>query len=138
MVEANNVIEFHDAWAMYQEPAAPQVSTSPIADSLVTIDSPTRDAINEWLNRRCAPLFKLGPEEFELRWLESAGDVWHVAIELSVGSQRALLVLDSLAALDPLLVGEPFTLMPHALRDLAVQRFAARASFRMRHRCWLT
>jgi type III secretion protein Q len=126
MAEANNVIEFRDAWAMYQEPGAPQVSTGPIADSLVTIDAPTRDAINEWLNRRCAPLFKLGPEEFELRWLESAGDVWHVAIELSVGSQRALLVLDSLAALDPLLVGEPFTLMPHALRDLAVQRFAAR------------
>lgn len=126
MAEANNVIEFHDAWAMYQEPVAPPVPTSPLESSLVTIDAPTRDAINEWLKRRCAPLFQLGSEEFELRWLESAGDLWHVAIELGVGSHRALLVLDSLAALDPLLVGEPFTLMPHALRDLAVQRFAAR------------
>lgn len=126
MAEANNVIEFHDAWSMYQEPTVPPVATSPLESSLVTIDTSTRDAVNEWLKRRCAPLFQLGPEEFELRWLESAGDLWHVAIELSVGSHRALLLLDSLAALDPLLVGEPFTLMPHALRDLAVQRFAAR------------
>jgi type III secretion protein Q len=126
VAEANKVVELHEARVVTQEPASAPVSGSTLEPLLPTLDATTRDAINEWLDRRCAPVFKLGSEEFELQWLESASDRWHVAIELGVGSHQALLVLDGFAALDPLLVGEPFTLMPSALRDLSVQRFAAR------------
>jgi type III secretion system YscQ/HrcQ family protein len=107
-----------------QEVRAAQYGT--LDSVLPSVDAATRDALNAWLKQRCAPLFRLGTEDYELRWLDHAPERWHVILELNVGSHRGLLALDGFAALDPLLVGEPFTLMPDALRDLAVQRFAAR------------
>jgi type III secretion system YscQ/HrcQ family protein len=97
-----------------------------LASALPHIDKATRDVIGEWLQRRCLPVFNVGEQEFEVHWNDEVTDRWHVLIEMNVGNHLAVLTLDSLAALDPLLVGEPFTLMPNALRDLAVQRFAAR------------
>ena len=125
MAEPNKIVDFPDPRGAQQEPNAP-ANVSSLESALVTIDPPTRDALNEWLSRRCAPIFHLGVEEFEFRWLQSAGQQWHVLIELGAGNYRALLALDGFAALDPLLIGEPFTLMPSALRGLAVQRFVAR------------
>jgi type III secretion protein Q len=113
--EPNKVVDFPDPRAV-----------SSLESALATIDPQTRDALNDWLSRRCAPTFQLGAEECEIRWLQSAGQQWHVLIELGAGNYRALLALDGFAAIDPLLVGEPFTLMPSALRGLAVQRFVAR------------
>jgi type III secretion protein Q len=126
MAEPSKIVDFPDTRAAQPEPAIMAVNASTLESELATIDPQTRDALNEWLSRRCAPTFQLGAEEFEIRWLQSAGQQWHVMIELGAGNYRALLALDGFAALDPLLVGEPFTLMPSALRGLAVQRFVAR------------
>jgi type III secretion system YscQ/HrcQ family protein len=123
MAESNNVLELQGAWRMTQQPA---VQTGPLEAALTVIDAATRDALNEWLINRCKPQFQLAGEGFELQWLGQAGEYWHVLVELKVGGHRALLALESFAALDPLLVGEPFTLMPPALRELAVHRFMAR------------
>jgi type III secretion protein Q len=125
MAEPNKIVDFPDTRAPQQEPNAP-VNVSSLESALATIDPPTRDVLNEWLSRRCAPTFQLVSEQYELHWLQSAGQQWHVLIELGAGNYRALLALDGVAALDPLLVGEPFTLMPSALRGLVVQRLVAR------------
>lgn len=123
MAESNNVLELQGAWRMSQQPS---VQTGPLESALAVIDAPTRDALNEWLINRCKPRFQLGNEQFEVQWLGQAGEYWHVLMELKVGGHRALLALESFAAIDPLLVGEPFTLMPPALRELAVHRLMAR------------
>ena len=117
MAEPSRVVDFPDTRASH---------ASSLESALATIDPATRDVLNEWLSRRCEPTFQLGAETFEIRWLPNAGQQWHVLIELGAGNYRALLALDGFAALDPLLVGEPFTLMPNALRGLAGQRFIAR------------
>jgi type III secretion system YscQ/HrcQ family protein len=119
-------VDFPDTRASQQEPLNAPANASPLESALATIDPATRDVLNEWLSRRCEPTFQLGADMFDVRWLPSAGQQWHVLIELGAGNYRALLALDGFAALDPLLVGEPFTLMPNALRGLAVQRFIAR------------
>lgn len=126
MAEPNKIVDFPDTRTAQQEALNASVNVTSLESALATIDPQTRDALNEWLSRRCAPTFQLGGEEFEIRWLQSAGQQWHVLIDLGAGNYRALLALDGFAALDPLLVGEPFTLMPNALRSLAVQRFVAR------------
>lgn len=126
MAEPNKIVDFPDTRSAQQEPLNTPLNVSSLESALATIDPHTRDILNQWLSRRCAPAFRLGTEEFELRWLQSAGQQWHVLIELGAGNFRALLALDSFAALEPLFVGEPFTLMPSALRGLAVQRFLAR------------
>jgi type III secretion protein Q len=102
------------------------VDSGSIAAMLPTIDAATRDIVNEWLSRRSAPVFHLGEERFEIGWLDSAGGALALVIELNVGAHRALLALDGLAAFEPLLVGEPFLLLPEALRDLAIHRLLAR------------
>jgi type III secretion protein Q len=126
MAEPNKIVDFPDTRAPQQEQLNASVNVSSLESALATIDPQTRDVLNEWLSRRCAPTFQLGSEAYEIHWLQSAGQQWHVLIELGAGSDRALLALDGLAALDPLLVGEPFTLMPSALRGLVVQRVIAR------------
>jgi type III secretion protein Q len=126
MAEPNKIVDFPDTRGAQQEPLNAPLNVTSLESALATIDPHTRDILNEWLSRRCAPTFQLGGGEFEIRWLQSAGQQWHVLIELGAGNFRALLALDGFAALDPLLVGEPFTLMPNALRGLAVQRFVAR------------
>lgn len=126
MAEPNKIVDFPDTRGAQQEPLNAPLNVTSLESALTAIDPHTRDILNEWLSRRCAPTFQLGADEFEIRWLQSAGQQWHVLIELGAGNFRALLALDGFAALDPLLVGEPFTLMPNALRGLAVQRFIAR------------
>ncbi len=90
------------------------------------IDPPMRDALNDWLSERGAPRFRLDAADLGLTWKEDVSASWRVAIELGAATHRAILALDGFAALDPLLVGEPFDLMPAALRDLAIHRLAAR------------
>src|SRR3954466_5356597 len=107
MAELNCVIELQSAWSTQQGPA---LRTGTLESALIAIDAPTRDALNRWLSLRCEPQFHLGAERFEVQWLASTSGNWHVIIELKVGSHRAMLALDGFAALDPLLVGEPFTL----------------------------
>lgn len=127
MVVELNRAGWDDATAGDQ-PASPgecAVDSAPVAALLPTIDGATRDVVNEWLSRRSAPVFRIGEEEFEIRWLDQVGTL-SLVIELNVGAHRALLALDGLAAFDPLLIGEPFLLMPEPLRDLAIQRLLAR------------
>src|SRR5687767_11542098 len=108
MAELNKIVDFPETRAVQLESLSTPLNVSSLESALATIDSHTRDILNEWLSRRGAPTFKLGAEEFEIRWLQSAGQQWHVLIELAAGNFRALLALDGFATLDPLLVGEPF------------------------------
>lgn len=127
----SSLLELHAVGAMHREVDEGTWQLSCIDDALFTIDAATRDAVNEWLTQRGSPVFHIGTDELDLNWLENAALHWQVAAELSVGMHRAVVALDSLAALDPLLVGEPFTLMPAPLRDLAVHRLLARALTRV-------
>lgn len=127
----NSARDLEELEPMHREADEEIWQLSCIDDALFTIDAATRDALNEWLTRRGAPVFHICADEFELNWLDSAAAHWHVAAEVGAGMHRAVVALDSFAALDPLLVGEPFTLMPAPLRDLAVHRLVARALTRV-------
>src|SRR5690349_6166521 len=102
------------------------VDSKPIAAALPEVEVATRDIVNEWLSRRGTPMFHFDGEPFEIEWLADTGGALPLVIEMHVGAQRALLALDGLAAFDPLLVGEPFMLLPDALRELAIHRLLAR------------
>ena len=67
MAEPNKVVEFPDARTSQQESINVPLNVTSLESALATIEPETRDAMNEWLIRRCAPTFRLGAEEFELR-----------------------------------------------------------------------
>lgn len=94
--------------------------------AMPSVDSAVRDALNNWLRRRIAPVFRLSGNEYEIRWLVAADPRWQVVVELAAGTHRAWLALDGFAAIDPLMVGEPLSLMPVPLRNLVVHRVIAR------------
>ncbi len=98
----------------------------PIAAYLRQVEPKTRDALNVWLIERGAPVrFTAGAGRFELSWSEPPFSELEVGIELNFGSNRVLIALDGFAAIDPLLVGEPFAHVPSATRDLVLQRIVA-------------
>lgn len=105
----------------FKTPEAPS-----LAAVLPSVEPSVRDALDNWLRRRMAPVFRVGGSEYEIQWRAVAAPSWQVIVELAVGAHRAWLALDGFAAIDPLMVGEPMTLMPEPLRYLAVQRLIAR------------
>jgi type III secretion system YscQ/HrcQ family protein len=89
------------------------------------IEPASRDAINAWLDARGATHFHIDDREFELAWTEPSLARMQFGMELLFGPHQVLLALDGFAAVDPLLIGDPFALMPEPLRDLVVQRVLA-------------
>lgn len=108
------------------QPALQEIETQPLASVLPSLHPSARDALNHWLRRRMSPVFWASGSEYEINWSAAAQPLWHVVVELTAGAHRAWLALDGFAAIDPLMVGEPLTLMPAPLRQLAVQRVIAR------------
>ena len=106
--------------------ACEEPDTPGLAAALPSVEPPVRDALNHWLRRRMAPVFRIGGSEYEVTWRAVTEPRWHVIVELTAGVHRAWLALDGFAAIDPLMVGEPLTLMPAPLRQLAIQRLIAR------------
>lgn len=105
----------------FKTPEAPS-----LAAVLPSVEPSVRDALDNWLRRRMAPVFRVGGSEYEIQWRAVAEPSWQVIVELMAGAHRAWLALDGFAAIDPLMVGEPMTLMPEPLRNLAVQQLIAR------------
>ncbi|MET0499564.1 MAG: FliM/FliN family flagellar motor switch protein [Steroidobacteraceae bacterium] len=85
-----------------------------------------RDAINTWLRSRTNSRFTNDTREFELDWIEPSYEHMRLGMQLQFGGHAILLAFDGFAAIDPLLIGEPFELMPTPLRDLAMQRTLGR------------
>lgn len=94
--------------------------------ALPGIDRDTCDAVNAWMHARGPAQFELDGLEYALSWQEPSFAQMHIALELALRSEAILIALDGLAAVDPLLVGAPFSLMPEALRTLVIQRALAR------------
>jgi flagellar motor switch/type III secretory pathway protein FliN len=94
-------------------------------EQLPHIDPAASAAINAWLDARGASVFRLDEMEFRLTWIDPSLVQPQVGIEVCFGTQAVLLALDGFAALNPLLVGDPFALMPVTLRDLVLQRLFA-------------
>ena len=90
------------------------------------VEPAARDAINAWLNSRARSRFSIDAREFELEWTEPSYARMRFGMQLQFGPHAILLALDGFAAVDPLLIGEPFELMPIPLRELAVQRTLGR------------
>lgn len=109
----------------FEVAAAPDADA--LASQLVTVDPATCAVLNECLLRRPAPVFRMRESEYELHWVARADLHWHLMMEIACGTHRAVIAVDGLAAVDPLLVGEPFALMPESLRTLAICRQLARA-----------
>jgi type III secretion protein Q len=96
-----------------------------VAPFLRHVDPASRDSINAWLASHDPVNFRVGSREFELKWTEPFPDNMQVGVAMAFGGRQVLLTLDGFAAVDPLLVGEPFASMPLSLRDLVVARLMA-------------
>lgn len=100
-----------------------------LAPLLATVDPATVAVLNEWLMQRPTPVFRMADSDYQLRWVARTDRQWQVLMELACGTNRAAIALEGLAAIDPLMVGEPFSLMPESLRTLAISRQLARATW---------
>jgi type III secretion protein Q len=102
------------------------------AAHLPNIDAASCRAINTWLDASDTSVFDVDDTRFELAWSPLPASSLapfaplHVGAELSFGAHRVLVAVDGLAALNPMLVGNPFAMLPAALRDLVLQRVLAR------------
>ncbi|HEY5808984.1 MAG TPA: type III secretion system cytoplasmic ring protein SctQ [Povalibacter sp.] len=97
-----------------------------VAAALPVIQPDTRVAINAWLKHYCAEVcFAIGDRQYRLGWEEPSFPAMRIGAELTFGSRCVLLALEHLGPLDPLLVGDPFMLMPASLRDIVLQRMLA-------------
>jgi type III secretion system YscQ/HrcQ family protein len=98
-----------------------------LAAALPSVDPAASTALNTWLRRRTAPIFSMNGSEYEIGWRAPEQLSWQVVAEIAAGAHRAWLALDGFAAIDPLMVGEPLSLMPAPLRGIVVQRLMAQA-----------
>jgi type III secretion protein Q len=94
-------------------------------DLLEQIDASTASAVNAWLRERRPCTVAYDGAQLALEWIDAPCFTAVLALEIDCGAHRVLIAVDGLAAFDPLLVGEPFALLPAALRELVVQKALA-------------
>jgi type III secretion protein Q len=89
------------------------------------VDPASRTSVNAWLASRDRVRFRVDSREFELTWSAPVQDDMQLGLQLAFGGRQVLLALDGFAAVDALLVGDPFANMPVSLRDFVVARVLA-------------
>jgi type III secretion system YscQ/HrcQ family protein len=102
------------------------VPDASLAEQLPRIEPAAAQAINTFLDVRPRCSFCVNQHTFELSWQASLPLASAIVAEISCGARRIVIALDGLAAIDPLLVGAPFSSLPGPLRNLVFHhRFAA-------------
>src|SRR5438270_576404 len=98
-----------------------------LSDLLPRIDPLARDAVNAFVAARPGARFEVAGLAYALDWEAAPPERLRLAMDLECSAHRLSLALESLDAIDPLLVGHPFDRMPPPLRELLLQQ--AWASF---------
>ncbi|GFE85231.1 type III secretion system cytoplasmic ring protein SctQ [Steroidobacter agaridevorans] len=93
--------------------------------TLETVDPAVLPVVQGILQRRGPCLLRIQGHEVRFAWVDVQLREHAISISLACGAHDLLIGLDSLAAIDPLLIGEPFLLLPPSLRTLVVQRAVA-------------
>jgi type III secretion system YscQ/HrcQ family protein len=110
---------------MTATPVSPAAAHGNLSPYLPHIDPASRTSVNAWLASRDHVRFRVDSREFELTWTEPVPDTMQLGLLLTFGGRQVLLALDGFAAVDPLLVGDPFASVPVSLRDFVVARVLA-------------
>jgi type III secretion system YscQ/HrcQ family protein len=101
----------------------------PLASHLQHSEPALVAVINRWIRRRQGSTMRVGAREFECQWRPAlaapCASSTGLALHLASQEHHALLWLADLAAIDPRLVGEPFTALPAPIKELVVQRVLA-------------
>ena len=97
-----------------------------LISQLPQVQAASRDALNLWLAGRGPFSFETAGRSFKVTWSTALSESARWGIEIAFGSHTVCLAMDGLAAIDPSLIGEPFSRMPVSLRDLFVERTLAR------------
>ncbi|HKE93844.1 MAG TPA: hypothetical protein VKB34_06025, partial [Povalibacter sp.] len=106
-----------NALATLPGPAGPLDAMLPSTDTIAC------QAINAWLQKYAGELrWDAAGRSYSSCWEAPLVAEMRVAVELTFGVRSVMLAVDHLAALSPLLVGEPFMHMPVALRDMILHR----------------
>ncbi|MBM0106893.1 type III secretion system cytoplasmic ring protein SctQ [Steroidobacter sp. S1-65] len=104
------------------QPISPATS-EPI--SWETIDPAVLPAIERLLHRHGPATFKIGDQELNFSWANAQPGEHAITVTLASGAHSLQIELDNLGAIDPLMIGEPFELLPPALRSLVVRKTVA-------------
>lgn len=99
-----------------------QTSESPALES---IDPAVLPVIQRLLHRHGPSTFKVGDTEIHFVWANVQPSEHGITITLASGAHSLQIELDNLGAIDPLMIGEPFELLPPALRGLVVRKTIA-------------
>jgi type III secretion protein Q len=106
--------------------ASDATTASELTPELPAVTAEARDALNAWLAEVGSFHFVNGGREFEWSWTPSSLATMNLAVTVCCGRHEFILALDGLAAIDPYLIGEPFSLLPAALRASVLERLLAR------------
>lgn len=92
---------------------------------LEAIDPTVLPAIQRLLQRHGSGALRAQGQEIRFSWANVRIPANAISIALACETHSLLIELDHLGAVDPLLIGEPFELLPPSLRGLVVQRVIA-------------
>lgn len=92
---------------------------------LEAIDPSVLPAVQRLLQRHGAGSLRIHGQEVSFAWAHVQLPANAISIALACSAHSLLIELENLGAVDPLLIGEPFELLPPALRSLVVQRAVA-------------
>jgi type III secretion system YscQ/HrcQ family protein len=101
------------------------MASADVAMTLETIDPAVLPVVQGILQRRGPCLLRIQGHEVRFAWADVQLREHAMSMTLICGAHDLLIELDSLATIDPLLIGEPFQLLPPSLRSLVVQRALA-------------
>lgn len=92
---------------------------------LETLDPAVLPAIQRLLHRHGPSSFNIGGQEIRFAWANLQPGAQTISVTFACGAHSLQIDLDNLGAIDPLLIGEPFELLPPALRGLVVRKAVA-------------
>jgi type III secretion protein Q len=93
--------------------------------TLETIDPAVLPAVHALLQRHGPCVLRIQQQDIRFAWANVQLRENAISIAVACGGHELLIELENLGAIDPLLIGEPFELLPLALRSLVVQRAIA-------------
>lgn len=99
------------------------IDASPLP--LEAIDPAVLPAIHRLMQRHGPSSLQMRGQEIRFAWANVQSRDHTLAITVTSGAHTLQIELENLGAIDPLLIGEPFDLLPPALRSLVVRKTIA-------------
>lgn len=93
--------------------------------SLEPIDPTVLPAVRRLLERHGSGALRIQGQEIHFTWANVRLPEHAISVAVTCGAHSLVIELENLGAIEPLLIGEPFELLPPALRNLVMRRSIA-------------